>query len=68
MTGNEAAFSLAVVPFSACDGESYLVVGTASNVVQSPQSFTAGYLRVYKFREDGSLELQHQVCFFRIIA
>lgn len=62
LEGNEAAFSLAVVPFSARGGELHLVVGTAADTFISPRSCTTGYLRTYKFTEDGAgLEFQHKV-------
>lgn len=61
---NEAAFSLAVVPFSARGGELHLVVGTAADTLLSPRSCSSGYLRTYKFTNDGAgLEFQHKVCF-----
>jgi splicing factor 3B subunit 3 len=60
---NEAAFSLAIVPFSARGGELHLVVGTAADTFISPRSCTTGYLRTYKFTDDGAgLEFQHKVC------
>ncbi|KAN0091266.1 CPSF A subunit region domain containing protein [Tylopilus felleus] len=61
LDNNEAAFSLAVVPFAARGGELYLVVGTASDTLVSPRSCTSGFLRTYRFVEDGaSLELVHK--------
>ncbi|KAJ7186836.1 CPSF A subunit region-domain-containing protein [Mycena filopes] len=59
LVDNEAAFSLAVVPFSLLNGEFMLVVGTATNVVMEPRSFTSAFLRTYKFTESGGLELYH---------
>ena len=60
---NEAAFSLAVVPFSAQGSELHLVVGTAADTLLSPRSCSTGYLRTYKFTSDGAgLEFQHKVC------
>jgi splicing factor 3B subunit 3 len=62
---NEAAFSLAVVPFSARGGELHLVVGTAADTLLSPRSCSTGYLRTYKFTDGGAgLEFQHKVCSF----
>ena len=62
LDNNEAAFSVAVVPFSARSGELLLVVGTASNTQLAPRSCSSGYLRVYAFTEGGSaLELLHKV-------
>lgn len=61
LDGNEAAFSLAVVPFSARGGELHLVVGTAADTFVSPRSSSSGFLRTYKFINDGAgLEFQHK--------
>lgn len=61
LDNNEAAFSLAVVPFAARGGELHLVVGTASDTLLAPRSCTSGFLRTYKFVEDGAgLELLHK--------
>uniref|UniRef100_A0A8H7TPY4 DNA damage-binding protein 1 n=1 Tax=Bionectria ochroleuca TaxID=29856 RepID=A0A8H7TPY4_BIOOC len=59
---NEAAVSVAVVPFASQDNESFLVVGTGKDmVVLSPRSFTEGYLYVYRFQEGGKeLEFIHK--------
>jgi len=60
---NEAAFSLAIVPFSARSGELHLVVGTAADTHVSPRSCSSGFLRTYKFVGEGrALEFQHKVC------
>ncbi|KAG7446535.1 uncharacterized protein BT62DRAFT_994128 [Guyanagaster necrorhizus] len=61
LDGNEAAFSLAIVPFSARGGELHLVVGTAADTIVSPRSCTSGYFRTYKFTNDGAgLQLLHK--------
>ncbi|KAJ3510268.1 hypothetical protein NLJ89_g4774 [Agrocybe chaxingu] len=61
LDSNEAAFSLAVVPFSARNGELHLVVGTAADTLISPRSCSSGFLRTYIFKDDGaSLELLHK--------
>ncbi len=61
---NEAAFSLTIVPFAARGGELHLVVGTAADTIISPRSCTSGYLRTYRFTEDGTgLEFQHKARF-----
>lgn len=61
LDNNEAAFSLAIVPFAARGAELHLVVGTASDTLVSPRSCTSGFLRTYKFVEDGTgLELVHK--------
>lgn len=62
LDNNEAAFSLAVVPFEARENELHLVVGTAQDTLLSPRSCTSGFLRVYKFTGGGAdLELVHKV-------
>ena len=62
LDNNEAAFSLAIVPFSARGGELHLVVGTASSIFIAPRSCTSGFLRTYRFTDDGAgLELLHKV-------
>jgi splicing factor 3B subunit 3 len=62
---NEAAFSVAIVPFSDRNGEPYLVVGTAKDTFLSPRSCTSGFLRTYAFTQEGrGLELLHKVCTF----
>lgn len=62
LDSNESAFSLAIVPFSARDGELHLVVGTAADTRVSPRSCSSGFLRTYKFTNDGAaLELHHKV-------
>lgn len=59
---NEAAFSIAVVPFAARNNELHLVVGTAVDTFLTPRSCKSGYLRTYKMSEDGrGLELLHVV-------
>ncbi|KZT06669.1 uncharacterized protein LAESUDRAFT_700021 [Laetiporus sulphureus 93-53] len=61
LDNNEAAFSLAVVPFAARDNELHLVVGTAQDAFLAPRSCTFGFLRTYRLTEDGrSLELLHK--------
>ncbi|CCL98671.1 uncharacterized protein FIBRA_00673 [Fibroporia radiculosa] len=61
LDNNEAAFSLAVVSFSARSGELHLVVGTAQDTFLAPRSCTSGFLRTYRFTDDGTnLELLHK--------
>ncbi|KAG2113360.1 CPSF A subunit region-domain-containing protein [Suillus cothurnatus] len=61
LDNNEAAFSLAFVSFSARNNELHLVVGTAQDALLSPRSCTSGFLRTYRFTEDGvGLELLHK--------
>lgn len=58
---NEAAVSIATVSFSSQDDETFLVVGTGKDMVVSPRSFTAGFIYVYRFQEDGKeLEFIHK--------
>ncbi len=58
---NECATSITVAPFAGQDGETFLVVGTAKDLVVSPRSFSAGFLHVYRFHEDGKeLEFIHK--------
>ncbi|KAG1739240.1 CPSF A subunit region-domain-containing protein [Suillus lakei] len=61
LDNNEAAFSLAFVQFAARNNELHLVVGTAQDTLLSPRSCTSGFLRTYRFTEDGvGLELLHK--------
>lgn len=58
---NEVAVSIAAVSFSSQDDETFLVVGTGKDVVVAPRSFTAGFIYVYRFLEDGKeLEFIHK--------
>ncbi|KAF8647171.1 hypothetical protein AX16_007001 [Volvariella volvacea WC 439] len=60
LDNNEAAFSIAIVPFSARNGELHVVVGTAADTTVSPKTCTSGFLRTYKLSEDGSsMEFLH---------
>ncbi|KZT10782.1 uncharacterized protein LAESUDRAFT_747419 [Laetiporus sulphureus 93-53] len=61
LDNNEAAFSIAVVPFAVRGGELHLVVGTAQDTFLAPRSCTSGFLRTYRFINDGQdLELLHK--------
>ena len=54
---------MAILPFSARNGELFLCIGTAESTFVSPRSCTSGFIRTYAFTEDGSnLELVHKVC------
>ncbi|KAI9653994.1 MAG: pre-mRNA-splicing factor rse1 [Bathelium mastoideum] len=58
---NEAAVSVAAVPFASQDDEAFLLVGTGKDMVISPRSFTCGFIHVYRFHNDGKeLELIHK--------
>ncbi|TCD65090.1 pre-mRNA-splicing factor rse1 [Steccherinum ochraceum] len=61
LDNNEAAFSLAIVSFGARSGELHLVVGTAQDTFLAPRSCTSGFLRTYRFVDEGrSLEFMHK--------
>ena len=58
---NEAAVSVATVSFASQDDETFLVVGTGKDIVVSPRSYSAGFIHVYRFLEDGKeLEFIHK--------
>jgi splicing factor 3B subunit 3 len=46
--------SLTVVTFHSQPENVYLVVGTAVNMTLSPRGCSKGYLRLYRFSEDGN--------------
>lgn len=53
--------SVAVVPFASQDGESFLIVGTAKDLILNPRQFSEGYIHVYRFQENGrELEFIHK--------
>jgi splicing factor 3B subunit 3 len=61
LENNEAAVSVAIVPFASQDNESFLVVGTGKDMVLNPRSFSEGYLHIYRFQDDGrELEFIHK--------
>lgn len=58
---NECATSIATAPFSGQDDEVFLIVGTAKDLKISPRSYSAGFLHVYRFHEEGrELEFIHK--------
>ncbi|GAK61911.1 pre-mRNA-splicing factor rse1 [Moesziomyces antarcticus] len=58
---NEAAFSIAAVPFASADKELFVVVGSAVEVVMSPRSFKKAYLTTYRLGNGGrELEVVHK--------
>lgn len=58
---NEAAFSIAAVPFSSQDDETFLVIGTGKDVVLSPRSSSGGFIHIYRFLDNGrQLEFIHK--------
>ena len=61
MEDNESAVSITTASFAGQDDETFLIVGTAKDLVVSPRSFSAGYIHVYRFHEDGKeLEFIHK--------
>lgn len=63
LENNEAAFSVAIVPFHSQDNQLFLVVGTGQDTTLAPRTCKTGFLNTYKILEDGrSLELLHKVC------
>lgn len=61
LEGNEAAMSIAVVPFTSQDGESFLLVGTGKDMILNPRQFSEGYIHVYRFQQNGGeLEFIHK--------
>ena len=58
---NESTVSIATASFAGQDDETFLVVGTAKDMVVNPRSFSAGFLHVYRFHEEGKeLEFIHK--------
>ena len=58
---NEAAVSIAVVPFAGQENEAFLVVGTGKDMIINPKSSNGGFLHVYRFHEDGKeIEFIHK--------
>lgn len=58
---NEAAVSVAAVSFAGQDDETFLIVGTGKDGVISPRSYSAGFIHVYRFHEEGrELEFIHK--------
>lgn len=53
LEGNEAAMSVAVVPFTGQNGESFLIVGTGKDMILNPRQFSEGYIHVYRFQQNG---------------
>ena len=58
---NEAAVSIAACSFSSQDDETFLVVGTGKDITVSPRTYSAAFIYVYRFLEDGKeLEFIHK--------
>ncbi|ORX58556.1 hypothetical protein BCR36DRAFT_318081 [Piromyces finnis] len=61
LDNNEAAFSITTCVFQSHPDETFVVVGTAQDVILSPRNCTAGFIRIYRFTEDQkALELVHR--------
>lgn len=62
LSDNEAAVSVAVVPFVSQDDEYFLIVGTGKDMVMNPgRSFECGFIHVYRFQAEGKeLEFIHK--------
>lgn len=61
LTDNEAAVSMATVSFASQDHETFLVVGTGKDMILSPRQFSAGFIHVYRFRDNGKeIEFIHK--------
>ncbi len=59
---NEAAFSLTIMNFANMPHETFAIVGTARDVVLSAKTCSSGFLKAYKFVNDGNaLEYLHSV-------
>ena len=58
---HEAAFSLCILPFASRPDVTFLAVGTVSNLIYSPQKFSAAFIHIYQFvREGAGLQLLHK--------
>ncbi|KAG5519797.1 hypothetical protein PMAC_000070 [Pneumocystis sp. 'macacae'] len=58
---NEAAFSIAMVTFKNQNDEIFLAIGSGKNVILAPKSFSAAYISIYRFIDEGkSIELVHK--------
>jgi len=61
LEGNECAVSLACVPFTSQDSETFLVLGTAVSLTISPRSHDGGYIHIYRLLDAGrTLEFIHK--------
>ncbi|KAG7422627.1 Pre-mRNA-splicing factor rse1 [Fusarium oxysporum f. sp. rapae] len=61
LEGNEAAISVAVVPFTSQDGENFLLVGTGKDMILNPRQSSGGYIHIYRFQQNGrELEFMHK--------
>lgn len=58
---NEAALSVAIVPFRERAGEQIVIVGTAKDMTLHPRTCAAGFIHAYKFTNNNTtLELLHK--------
>jgi splicing factor 3B subunit 3 len=58
---NEAAVSIAAVPFNSQDDETFLLIGTGKDMQATTTTESTGFIHVYRFQENGkSLEFIHK--------
>ena len=60
LADNEAAFSVCTCVFHDKGEEPYVVIGTAKNLTIHPRACSEGYISVFRFVEQRSLELVHR--------
>lgn len=61
LSENECAVSVCLAPFASQNDETFLVVGTAKDLIVAPRSYTCGYVHVYRLHENGrELEFIHK--------
>ncbi|ODA80042.1 hypothetical protein RJ55_03000 [Drechmeria coniospora] len=61
LDNNESVVSCAIVPFASQDGEHFLVVGTGTNIVVNPPSFSSAHINIYRLNDGGrALEFVHR--------
>jgi splicing factor 3B subunit 3 len=53
LDNNEAATTVAIVPFTSQDNNHFLIVGTGKDMVVTPRQASEGYIHVYRFDDDG---------------
>ena len=59
---NEAAFTVAIVPFASHENELFLIVGTAKETYLAPRTCRQAYILTYKIAKDGrGIDLLHRV-------
>ncbi|KAK8190224.1 CPSF A subunit region-domain-containing protein [Phyllosticta capitalensis] len=53
LSDNEGIVSMCLAPFESQNQETFLVVGTAKDLVVAPRTFTAGFIHVYRLHDNG---------------